>query len=38
MVYQSGKIILPIEEYEQTISEHHKQLIAKAIAAHKKKK
>jgi len=37
MVYQSGKVVLPIEEYEQNISEHHRQLIAKAITARKKK-
>ena len=31
MVYQSGKVILPIEEYEQKIREHHKGLIEKAV-------
>ena len=38
MVYQSGKVIFPIEEYEQKISEHHRHLIRKAIEAHKKRK
>ena len=38
MVYQSGKVVLPIEEFEQKISEHHKGLIAKAVAHAKKKK
>lgn len=31
MVYQSGRIVVPIEEYEQTISEHHKKLISSAV-------
>ncbi|HLC47592.1 MAG TPA: hypothetical protein VJI13_00825 [Candidatus Norongarragalinales archaeon] len=38
MVYQSGKIIFPLEEYEQKIQEHHRSLIRKAVEAHKKKK
>ncbi|MFH0713195.1 MAG: hypothetical protein V1722_01555 [Candidatus Micrarchaeota archaeon] len=37
MVYQSGKVILPIEEYEQQISDHHKNLIRKAVQSHKRK-
>ncbi|MBI5635387.1 hypothetical protein HY993_00295 [Candidatus Micrarchaeota archaeon] len=36
IIYQSGKIIVPIEEYEQNISAHHKLLISKARAAHAK--
>jgi hypothetical protein len=35
MVYQAGKVVLPVEEYEQKISEHHRALIQKAVAAHK---
>ncbi len=38
MIYQSGKVVLPIEEYEQKISDHHKSLIAKAVAHVKKRK
>jgi hypothetical protein len=29
-------VVLPVEEYEQTVSEHHKNLILKAKAAHAK--
>ncbi|NUN11574.1 hypothetical protein HUU53_02920 [Candidatus Micrarchaeota archaeon] len=36
--YQSGRILVPIEEYDQTISEHHKNLIRKAVAHHKRSK
>lgn len=35
MIYQSGKIIFPIEEFEQKITEHHKNLIRRAVEAHK---
>lgn len=38
MVYQSGKIIFPVEEYEQKVQEHHRNLIRKAVEAHRKKK
>ncbi len=31
MVYQSGRVVFPIEEYEQRISEHHRELIRKAV-------
>ncbi|MEK6924050.1 MAG: hypothetical protein AABW54_02330 [Candidatus Micrarchaeota archaeon] len=34
IVYRSGRVILPLEEFEQKISEHHKMLIAKAREAH----
>ncbi|MFH1106513.1 MAG: hypothetical protein V1787_01310 [Candidatus Micrarchaeota archaeon] len=37
MVYQSGKIVFPIEEYEQKISSHHRELIRKAVAHRKKR-
>lgn len=37
MIYQAGRVILPVEEYEQRISEHHHELIRKAVRAHKKK-
>jgi hypothetical protein len=36
MVYQAGKVVLPVQEYEQTITEHHRNLILKAKAAHVK--
>jgi len=38
MVYQSGKIVLPIEEYEQNLSEHHKRLIQNAVQSHHARK
>jgi hypothetical protein len=38
MVYQSGKVVFPIEEYEQRVSEYHKELIRRAVAAHKKRR
>lgn len=38
LIYQSGKVIVPIEEYEQKVSEHHRQLIAKAVEHAKKRK
>lgn len=34
MIYQAGKVVLPLEEYEQQISEHHRNLILRAKAAH----
>ncbi len=38
MIYQSGKVVFPVEEYEQRISEHHKNLIRKAVEhAHARK-
>lgn len=36
MVYQSGKVVLPVEEFEQVIGEKHRSMIRKAIEAHKK--
>lgn len=38
MIYQSGKIVFPIEEYEQRVAEHHRNLIFHARAAHAKSK
>ncbi|MFH0971458.1 MAG: hypothetical protein V1835_02720 [Candidatus Micrarchaeota archaeon] len=38
MLYQSGKIVFPVEEFEQQISEHHRNLIRKAVEVHKPKK
>ncbi len=38
MLYQSGKIIFPIEEFEQRVSEHHRHLIKRAVDAHKRKR
>ncbi len=37
MIYQSGKVIVPIEEYETVVKDQHKQLIRKAIASHKRR-
>ena len=39
MIYQSGKIVFPIEEYETQVGEHHRALIEKATKhyAYKKK-
>ncbi len=31
MVYQSGKVIFPIEEYETKVSDRHRKLIEKAV-------
>jgi len=31
VIYQSGKVILPIEEYEQRVSDHHRRLIERAV-------
>lgn len=38
MIYQSGKVIFPLEEFEQRIVEHHQNLIRRAVEHHKKKK
>lgn len=38
MVYQSGKVIFPVEEYEQVIGEKHRAMIRKAVEAHKRRK
>ncbi|MEK6843399.1 MAG: hypothetical protein AABY04_02835 [Candidatus Micrarchaeota archaeon] len=38
MLYQSGKIIFPVEEIEQKISERHRTLIRSAVESHKKKR
>ncbi len=38
MIYQSGKVVFPIEEYEQRVSEYHKELIRRAVSAHKKRR
>jgi len=35
MIYQSGRVVFPIEEYEQNVREHHRRLIEKAVAAGK---
>lgn len=37
MVYNSGKVLIPIEEEEEQIREHHKRLIQKALAGQKKR-
>ncbi len=36
MLYQAGKVVLPVQEYEQRITEHHRNLILRAKAAHAK--
>lgn len=38
MIYQSGKIVFPIEEYETKVDDHHRGLIQKAVAHAKKKR
>ncbi|OIO26026.1 hypothetical protein COX85_01055 [Candidatus Micrarchaeota archaeon CG_4_10_14_0_2_um_filter_55_9] len=38
MVYQSGKLVFPVEEYEQKMSAHHRKLIETAIRKIKKKR
>ncbi len=37
MVYQAGKVIFPVEEYESRVSEHHRALIEKAVRHYKKR-
>jgi hypothetical protein len=37
MVYQAGKFVFPIEEYEHNLPEHHKQAIVEAVRAHREK-
>ena len=38
MIYESGKVVFPIEEFDQAIPEHHRSLIRKAVEAHRKKR
>lgn len=38
IVYQSGRVIVPVEEFEQRISEHHRGLIQRAVHYAKSKK
>ncbi len=38
MIYNAGKIIVPLEEYDSQVAEHHRSLIQKAVEHHKKKK
>ncbi len=38
MVYRSSSVFLPVEEYENKMAEHHKKLIAHAVAHAKKGK
>ncbi|MFH1780104.1 MAG: hypothetical protein ABH803_03085 [Candidatus Micrarchaeota archaeon] len=38
VIYQSGRVIVPIEEYEQKVSTHHQNLIKKVLAHTKKKR
>ena len=38
IIYQSGKVVFPIEEYEQIVKQKHSQMIKKAVEAHKKKR
>lgn len=37
MVYQAGKLMFPIEEYEQKLPEHHRRAIVEAVRAHREK-
>ena len=36
MVYQAGKVVFPVEEYEQIVGPKNREMIRKAIEAHKK--
>ncbi len=38
MVYQSGHVLFPVEEYEKGIAEHHRGLIERAVAHARKAK
>ena len=37
MLYQAGKVMFPIEEYETTLPEHHRAAIVEAVRAHRAK-
>ncbi|MFA4946783.1 MAG: hypothetical protein WC607_04590 [Candidatus Micrarchaeia archaeon] len=37
MVYQSGKVVFPIEEYETKVADHHRALIEKAVRGSKRR-
>ena len=37
ILYQSGKLVFPIEEYEEKIRDHHASLIRKALSARREK-
>jgi hypothetical protein len=37
-IYQAGRVVLPIEEYEQNIGEHHRRLIEKAVKGARKRR
>lgn len=34
MIYQAGKFMFPVEEYEQRLPEHHRRAIVEAVRAH----
>lgn len=38
IIYQSGRVIVPIEEFEQKITEHHRNLIRRAVEHSKHKR
>ncbi|MBI5226245.1 hypothetical protein HY994_03315 [Candidatus Micrarchaeota archaeon] len=38
MVYNAGKVVVPLEEYDEQVAEHHRSLIQKAVEHHRKKK
>lgn len=38
MIYNAGKVIVPLEEFDDRVAEHHRTLIQKAVEHHKKKK
>jgi len=38
MIYNAGKIIVPLEEFDERVAEHHRSLIQKAVDHHRKKK
>ena len=38
LLYQSGKIVFPVEEYEERIAKHHRSLIQKAVSASRRRR
>ncbi len=38
MIYNAGKVIVPLEEYDQQIEEHHRSLVQKAVEHRKNRK
>ncbi|MDP2717772.1 MAG: hypothetical protein Q8P02_03435 [Candidatus Micrarchaeota archaeon] len=36
IVYQAGNVVVPIDEYEERVADHHRTLIQKAVTHHQK--